>query len=118
LLSKRRLASRSNLPSATITRPCWQMKANKSDVLLVGDYVGKGASQEQFIKTFATASKRVVFVRVVDARQPGGGCLGIASEALRAARSCAGPHARRRPFGASRPGVRLRGVGIVPLQGS
>jgi len=88
------------------------MKVNGSDVLLVGDYVGKGASQEQFIKTFATASKRVVFVRDVDARQPGGCCLGIASEALRAARSW------RRPFGVSHPGVRLRGVGIVPLQGS
>jgi hypothetical protein len=44
-----------------------QMKGNKSDVLLLGDYVGTGATREQFIKTFATASKRVVFLRDVEA---------------------------------------------------
>lgn len=43
-----------------------QMKANGSDVLLVGNYVGTGATREQFIKTFATAAKRVVFLRDVE----------------------------------------------------
>jgi uncharacterized protein (DUF3820 family) len=38
-----------------------QMKRNGSDVLLVGQFVGQGATREQFIKTFATASIRVVF---------------------------------------------------------
>ena len=87
------------------------MKANGSDVLLVRDYIGTGATREQFIKTFATASKRVVFVRDVDARQPGGCCLGIASEALRAARSWRGASReaaaiRRQPSGCSAPGSR------------
>ena len=47
-----------------------QMKANGSDVLLIGDYVGTGATREQFIKTFATASKRVVFLHDVDETKP------------------------------------------------
>jgi len=34
------------------------MKANESEVLLLRDYVGTGATREQFIKTFATASSR------------------------------------------------------------
>jgi len=42
------------------------MKNNGSDVLLVGDYTGKGASQEQFIQTFATADKPLVFLRDVE----------------------------------------------------
>jgi hypothetical protein len=37
-----------------------QMKANESEILFVGQYVGTGATREQFIKTFATASIRVV----------------------------------------------------------
>jgi hypothetical protein len=40
-----------------------QMKANKSAVLFVGEYRGQGASQEQFVKTMATADIRVVFAR-------------------------------------------------------
>jgi len=31
------------------------------DVLFVGDYTGQGATQEQFVKTMATAGIRVVF---------------------------------------------------------
>jgi hypothetical protein len=50
-----------------------QMKANGSDVLLIGDYVGTGATREQFIETLATASKRVVFLRDVEGRQTDGG---------------------------------------------
>jgi uncharacterized protein (DUF3820 family) len=45
-----------------------QMKANESGVLLLGDYVGTSAAREQFIKTFATADKRVVFLSDVEAR--------------------------------------------------
>ena len=45
------------------------MRANHSAYLLVGDYTGKGASREQFIATFATASMRVVFLDAVKARQ-------------------------------------------------
>jgi hypothetical protein len=44
-----------------------QMKANGSNVLLLCDYVGTGATREQFIETFATADKRVVFLRDVEA---------------------------------------------------
>jgi hypothetical protein len=44
-----------------------QMKANGSEVLLLRDYVGTGATREQFIKTFATADKRVVFLSDVEA---------------------------------------------------
>jgi hypothetical protein len=44
-----------------------QMKANKSDVLFVGEYRGQGATQEQFVKTMATAQIRVVFACDVDA---------------------------------------------------
>jgi uncharacterized protein (DUF3820 family) len=43
-----------------------QMKANGSEVLLLRDYVGTGATREQFIKTFATAEKRIVFLQDVD----------------------------------------------------
>jgi uncharacterized protein (DUF3820 family) len=43
-----------------------QMKRNGSNVLFVGEYTGKGATEEQFIKTFATASKRVVFARELE----------------------------------------------------
>jgi uncharacterized protein (DUF3820 family) len=39
-----------------------QMRANKSNVLLVREYRGQGATQEQFVKTFAAASIRVVFL--------------------------------------------------------
>ena len=46
-----------------------QMKANGSEVLLLRDYVGTGATREQFIKTFATAAKCVVFLRDVEAQQ-------------------------------------------------
>jgi hypothetical protein len=42
-----------------------QMKLNRSGVLFVGEYTGKGATEEQFVKTFATASIRVVFAREV-----------------------------------------------------
>lgn len=45
-----------------------QMKTNKSCILLLGDYTGKGASREQLIKTFATAGKRIVFVEEVNHR--------------------------------------------------
>jgi hypothetical protein len=43
-----------------------QMKANGSTVLLLRDYVGTGATREQFIATFATAGKRVVFLHDVE----------------------------------------------------
>ena len=46
-----------------------QMKRLGATILFVGDYVGQGATREQFIKTFATASIRVVFaadVKVTD----------------------------------------------------
>jgi exodeoxyribonuclease X-like protein len=39
-----------------------QMKANKSKYLFVGQYVGQGATREQFIKTFEIAGFRVVFL--------------------------------------------------------
>jgi uncharacterized protein (DUF3820 family) len=44
-----------------------QMKANGSEVLLLRDYVGTGATREQFIKTFATANKRVIFLSDIEA---------------------------------------------------
>jgi uncharacterized protein (DUF3820 family) len=44
-----------------------QMKRTQSDVLLVGRYTGIGATREQFVKTFATASIRVVFLEDVEA---------------------------------------------------
>jgi len=50
-----------------------QMKANGSSVLLLRDYVGTGATREQFIKTFMIADKRVVFLHDVEAMsEPGG----------------------------------------------
>jgi hypothetical protein len=42
-----------------------QMKANGSSVLFVGEYTGQGASEEQFVKTIATAGIRVLFAREV-----------------------------------------------------
>jgi hypothetical protein len=42
-----------------------QMKANESKYLFVGQYVGTGATREQFIKTFATANIRVVFAEEI-----------------------------------------------------
>ena len=50
----------------TALRAGHQHNLNGSDVLMVGNYVGTGATREQFVKTFATASKRVVFVREVE----------------------------------------------------
>jgi len=44
-----------------------QMKRNESVALFVGEYTGKGATPEQFIKTMATANIRVIFARDVDA---------------------------------------------------
>jgi uncharacterized protein (DUF3820 family) len=49
-----------------------QMKANGSEVLLLRDYIGTGATREQFIKTFAIAGKRVVFLREVEETQSDG----------------------------------------------
>jgi uncharacterized protein (DUF3820 family) len=46
-----------------------QMKANGSEVLFVGEYRGQGASQEQFVKTMATAGIRVVFAHDIGAAQ-------------------------------------------------
>jgi hypothetical protein len=43
-----------------------QMKANGSRVLFVGAYTGQGATEEQFVKTMATAGIRVVFARDVE----------------------------------------------------
>jgi hypothetical protein len=37
------------------------MRASGSDVLFLERYTGTGATREQFIKTFATASIKVVF---------------------------------------------------------
>jgi hypothetical protein len=42
------------------------MKRTGSDVLFVGEYTGQGATQEQFVKTMATAGIRVVFARDVE----------------------------------------------------
>jgi hypothetical protein len=39
-----------------------QMNANGTSVLLLREYTGQGAIREQFVKTFATAGKRVVFL--------------------------------------------------------
>jgi uncharacterized protein (DUF3820 family) len=39
-----------------------QMNANRAEVLLLREYTGRGATREQFIKTFATAGKRIVFL--------------------------------------------------------
>ena len=39
-----------------------QMRANGSNVLLVGNYTGTGATREQFVGTFTTAAIDVVFV--------------------------------------------------------
>jgi len=38
-----------------------QMKANGSRYLLLKEYTGTGATREQFIKTFATADRAVIF---------------------------------------------------------
>jgi hypothetical protein len=43
-----------------------QMKVNKSTVLFLREYVGKGATKEQFIKTFELSDMRVVFKRDVE----------------------------------------------------
>jgi len=42
------------------------MKRTVSTVLFVDDYTGQGASEEQFVKTMATAGIRVVFARDVE----------------------------------------------------
>jgi hypothetical protein len=42
------------------------MKANRSTVLFVGQYCGQGATEEQFVKTMATAGIRVVFARELE----------------------------------------------------
>ena len=46
-----------------------QMRANGSRILFVQDYTGKGASEQQFIKTFELPDIKVVFRRQVDAVQ-------------------------------------------------
>ena len=43
-----------------------QMKHNKSRALLIGKYAGVGATREQFVQTFATASIKVVFASAVE----------------------------------------------------
>jgi hypothetical protein len=43
-----------------------QMKRTESDVLFVGAYTGRGATEEQFVATFAAANIRVVFARDVN----------------------------------------------------
>jgi uncharacterized protein (DUF3820 family) len=43
-----------------------QMKRTGASVLFVGEYTGQGATQEQFVKTMATAGIRVVFARDVE----------------------------------------------------
>jgi uncharacterized protein (DUF3820 family) len=40
-----------------------QMKRTNSDILFVDSYTGRGATEEQFIKTLETANIRVVFAR-------------------------------------------------------
>jgi uncharacterized protein (DUF3820 family) len=39
-----------------------QMLANRSEVLVLDAYVGKGATREQFVRTFGASGKRVVFL--------------------------------------------------------
>ena len=43
-----------------------QMRVNQSNVLLVDNYTGVGATREQFIKTFAAANIAVVFLEAVE----------------------------------------------------
>jgi hypothetical protein len=43
-----------------------QMKRTDSTVLFVGEYRGQGATEEQFVKTMASAGIRVVFARDVE----------------------------------------------------
>jgi hypothetical protein len=38
-----------------------QMRANHSDTLFVGQYSGRGATRDQFVKTFESAAKVVIF---------------------------------------------------------
>jgi hypothetical protein len=46
-----------------------QMRANKSGVLFTQNYIGVGATEEQFVKTFVLSDIKVVFRRDVDAVQ-------------------------------------------------
>jgi uncharacterized protein (DUF3820 family) len=39
-----------------------QMLANRSEVLVLDQYTGRGATREQFVKTFQASGKRVVFL--------------------------------------------------------
>jgi hypothetical protein len=39
-----------------------QMRANGAAILLLREYTGRGATRQQFVQTFATAGKRVVFL--------------------------------------------------------
>jgi len=48
------------------------MKRTGSAVLVVGEYRGQGATQEQFVKTMATAGIRVVFASELETPPPGG----------------------------------------------
>jgi len=43
-----------------------QMKRTGSNVLFVSEYTGQGATEEQFVKTMATAGIRVVFARELE----------------------------------------------------
>ena len=43
------------------------MRANRSGVLFAQSYAGIGATEEQFVKTFAQSGIKVVFRRNVDA---------------------------------------------------
>lgn len=44
-----------------------QMRANKSEILFLERYTGIGATEDQFVKTFALSGFKVVFRREVDA---------------------------------------------------
>jgi hypothetical protein len=58
-----------------------QMRANNSGVLFTQNYAGIGATQEQFVKTFALSNIKIVFRRDVDAIElangTGGGTLDV-----------------------------------------
>jgi hypothetical protein len=49
-----------------------QMRTNQSTILFLDQYIGRGATKEQFIKTFASAGITVVFLnQITNMNAPG-----------------------------------------------
>jgi hypothetical protein len=48
-----------------------QMLANRSQVLVLDQYTGKGATREQFVRTFQASGKRVVFLSEIRGQNGG-----------------------------------------------